>query len=132
MILELTNDNTSQLDINKLIHNIVNKAQLDIDKIVSAVINKSQMNIDNLVSTIIDIYYREDYAYVTGLAEVGKRPDGIKTVKEEVEFIKKNNLDNGLSDEELESAAEIILQEIKVIDDLVYTQYNWLYFREVN
>jgi hypothetical protein len=77
-----------------------------------------------IVNNMIVTYYREDYGYVLSLVRSGQTPVGISTVEEEVDFIKRNNLDMGLSDEDLRRASEIILSKIAEIEKDMRTKDN--------
>jgi hypothetical protein len=99
--------------------------------------------INSLVTQVVDVYKHEDYDYVVNLAKNGERPVGIDTVEDGMDWLKRNGMDGGLSDDDLRTASGIILEKIREIDDEVWdkyhidskimvelsvTQVNWLYF----
>lgn len=79
--------------------------------------------IDKLVDKVIKMYYEEDYDYMVSQAKNGRKPEGISTIAEEVEFINRNNLGDGMSSKDIKTAAKIIHQKIKDIDAEIFSKY---------
>lgn len=80
--------------------------------------------INKVVETLIDIYMKEDYDYMVSLAIKGERSEGTYTLEEEIDFIKRNDLGDGLSDEDICKVAEIVVPRIKAIDAEAFIKYN--------
>lgn len=84
---------------------------------------EQNVRIEKVVSKVVRIYMKEDYEYVVSLVRSGKTAEkAVSTVDEEMEFIKRNGLDMGLSDEDLRVASEEILERIADIDKRILTE----------
>lgn len=75
--------------------------------------------VEHIVVEVIGIYMREDYDYVVQAIRSGGELSSINTVEEEIEFLKRNNLDYGLSDTDLRETAEEILRRIADIENKI-------------
>ena len=75
--------------------------------------------IARLVADVITIYMREDYDYTASMIAEGRRVSEftcVKTIEDEVEFIKSNNLvPKGMTDRALRTAASEIMVKIHKI-----------------
>ncbi len=80
--------------------------------------------INKVVETIINIYMEEDYDYMVSLAKKGQRVEGLSSIDEGIDFIKRNNLGDGLSDEDIRKVAEIVFPRIKAIEGEAFSKYN--------
>ena len=86
---------------------------------------ENQSGIDNLVIKLIKLYHENDYDYVVSLAKVGKKPEGLETIDDEIRFIEFNKLNSeSLSDEDLKVVADIVMKKIRDIDNEIYLKYN--------
>jgi hypothetical protein len=78
----------------------------------------------DVVYRVIDIYKREDYDYVVTLAKKGQKPEGIGTIKEEIDFLKRNSLVEGLSEKQIREVARLALTKIADLNKGVYARYS--------
>jgi hypothetical protein len=92
--------------------------------IESLAAKETSSDVDKLVDKVMQIYRQEDYDFVVSLAKEGKKPQGIKTIAGEIEFIKRNELAKDMSDSNIRKAASIIQRKIKALNAEIYENLN--------
>ena len=95
--------------------------------ILNEELNKESDAVNKLVDKVIELYMSEDYDYA--VSQTSKGIELVKgedfTIDTEVGFLKRNGLiPEGISDSELRTAAEMIINKIKEIEDEIYSRFS--------
>ncbi len=80
-------------------------------------INESASEVTKLADEIVAMYMREDYDYLVKEVKAGRTEQvGNLTVKDELQFMKRNNLGQGMSINDLNKVAKLAVDKLLAIE----------------